>query len=786
VVGNNGQGIAEMLRQRVGYERFLRPTGYYHRRMTTYAGEIGAHRRRVEDPRLVQGRGSYLDDFRLPGTVDVAFVRSPYAHARVRSIDLGAARAAPGVLTVWSGEQVATVPRVPNRATVQDLKLSPLPPLAQDLVPFVGYPVAAVVASDRRLACDAADLVEVDYEPLPALSSAERAAESDAPLIYPAFGTNVAYRITNGSNPDQLDAAFARAEHTRSLRLVHSRVAAIPLEPRGILAHHDRAADHLTVWRSTQSPFLTRSLLAAVLRRPEDSIRVIAPDVGGAFGAKSALYPDELAVVLLALEVDAPVRWVSTRSEDFVLTGQGRDQVNLVDVAFSRDGHIEALRVRCIHNVGGVVMHPMATPPRRVVDYSTGAYRIPLCRVEAIGVYTNTTPTGPYRGAGRPEAAFLVERAIEEVARTLGLDPIEVRRRNFIRPDQFPYTTALGSTYDSGNYERALDRALELIGDDDRPADRTDGRLRGVGIATTIEVSAQGQEFGSVEVEHDGSVIARTGSSSHGQGHETSFAQVVAAQLGVPFERVRVLHGDTAETPSGGGTGGSRSMALGGSGLVTAAEELKRRAVDVAAGLLEVSAADLVYADGGVQVVGVPERRLTLAEIAGGDGLRADSMFKPTGDAVSSGTVIAVVEIDRETGHVHLERLVAVDDCGTVVNPLIVDGQIAGGLAQGIAEALYERVVFADDGQLLSGSLLEYAVPTAKMLPTFELDLVGTASPNNPLGAKGVGESGCVAAPPAIVNAVLNALAPLGIDTLEMPITSERVWRAIRAGQGRP
>ena len=429
-------------------------------------------------------------------------------------------------------------------------------------------------------------------------------------------------------------------------------------------------------------------------------------------------------------------------------------------------------------------------PPARTTSMRIAA--------KASGVYTTTSPTGPYRGAGRPEAAFVAERTVEEVGRALGLDPVEVRRRNFIRPDQFPYTNGAGTVYDSGDYERVLNRALKLVDYAGlrekqrhmRADAHGEGRplpLFGIGVATTVEVSGQGQEFGSIEVEPGGGIAARTGSSSHGQGHETSFAQVVADTLGVPFDSVRILHGDTRETPTGGGTGGSRSLVVGGSALATSAEEIKKQAIQIASGLLEVSADDLAYANGSVHVVGVPDRRLSLGEIAraNADGLRHADSFVSPGDAVPFGATVAVVNIDRDTGRVRLERLVAVDDCGTVVNPLIVDGQVSGGLAQGVAEALYERVIFDDDGQLITGSLLEYPVPTAEMLPDWELDLVETPSPNNPLGAKGIGESGCVSGPPAVVNAVLDALAPLGFDPLkmplDMPLTSEKVWRVIRA-----
>jgi carbon-monoxide dehydrogenase large subunit len=761
--------------------------------------EVGAHRKRVEDPRLLRGQGQYVEDLSLPGTLEVAFVRSNYPHARIRGVNLDEARLAPGVVAAWSGDNARDLPRVPIRLTMPELNVSPLPPLALDTVTLVGYPVAAVVATDRKLARDAADLVEVDYEPLEPVTSAEQALKPESLVLFPELGTNVGYHIVKEGG--DVETTFARAEHTLSLRLTHPRLAAVPMEPRAVLASFDRDTDRLTVWRSTQSPFLTRASLAAVLGRSQDTIRVIAPDVGGAFGAKSALYPDELTAILMSVELGRPVRWVSTRMEDLQLTLQGRDQVNLVDVAYASDGTLQGLKVRCIHNLGGVLVHPMAAPPLRVADYGTGAYRTTAYRAEGFGVYTTTSPTGPYRGAGRPEAAMIAERSIEAVAGALKRDPIDLRRQNFIQPDQFPYTTPVGSIYDSGQYEQVLDRALELADYAQTREHQHQLRLAaeqagqpvpliGIGVATTIEVSAQGQEYGSIEIAPDGAVVAHTGSSSHGQGHETSFAQVVADQLGVAVENVRIMHGDTETTPSGGGTGGSRSMALGGSALAKTATTLKERALQVAAGQLEVSVEDLVFTRGGVEVVGAPDRRLELSAIAAAtpDRLRTAENFESDAGAmvgaVPFGVAIAMVRVDRDTGHVEIERLVAVDDCGTVVNPLIVHGQVAGGLAQGIGEALYEQVVFGEAGELLTSSLMDYAVPKASMLPNFELDLIQTPSPNNPLGAKGIGEAGCVTAPPAIIHAVLDALRPLGVSTLEMPLTSERVWRAINSAQG--
>jgi carbon-monoxide dehydrogenase large subunit len=423
--------------------------------------EVGSYRKRVEDPRLLRGEGQYVDDLRLDGVAEVAFLRSAYAHARIAHIDVEAARHAPGVLLVWTGDDVRNLPRIPSNARgVNQHHLSPLPPIAGETVSMAGYPVAAVLATDRHLARDAVDLIEVEYDPLQTITTAEDALAPEAPLLFEEFGTNLVYTVTRGSQ--DVASRLADGERRLQLRLQHSRLAQVPMEPRAIAATYDRAADRLTVWRSTQSPFATRAALSVVLGRPEDTIRVIAPDVGGAFGAKSNLYPDELATVVLAMRVDRPVRWVSTRGEDLLFTLQGRDQVNLVDAAFTDDGEITALDVRCIHNVGGVQMHPVATPPMRVVDYATGAYRIPAYHAEGLGVLTTTSPTGPYRGAGRPEAAFVAERTVEEIGRTLGLDPVEVRRRNFITPDDFPYKNGAGAVYDSGNYERAVNHALEL------------------------------------------------------------------------------------------------------------------------------------------------------------------------------------------------------------------------------------------------------------------------------------------------------------------------------------
>ncbi|MFN8634861.1 MAG: xanthine dehydrogenase family protein molybdopterin-binding subunit [Chloroflexota bacterium] len=754
--------------------------------------EIGAYRKRVEDPRLVRGEGQYVDDLRLPGLLEIVFVRSDYAHATIKSVDLSAALAAPGVHAAWDGERVKEYARMRNNIAIEDKHVSPLPLLAHGKVTMAGYPVVAVAAESKYLARDAAALVEIDYEPLPVVTKPEAALEPDAPILWPELGSNVAYHFVREGG--DVEGVFANAEHTLSLRLQHSRLAQVPMEPRGIVASYDREADLLTVWRSTQSPFGTRGTIAQVLDRPASTIRVIAPDVGGGFGAKGGLYPDEMLVVAMAIELGRPVRWMSTRMEDLLFTMQGRDQLNLVDVAYTGEGVMTGLKVKTIHPVGGVLLTHGAAPPLRVRDFASGAYRFQAHRAEAYGVYTNTGPTGPYRGAGRPEAAYIAEQAVEAVGKALGLDPVEVRRRNFIQPEQFPYKTPIGSVYDSGDYELATSRALELAGYErmrqEQEAARARGEIVGIGVATTIEVSAQGSEYGSVEIEADGTIVAKTGSSSHGQGHETSFAQVVADRLGVPFKRVKILHGDTATMPRGGGTGGSRSLVVGGSALSKASDAVIEKAVRVASAMLEVSADDLVFVRGGVHVRGAPEQRLELAEIAaaakegvglpeGESGLKDESDFSAEVSAIPFAATVVKVSIDRDTGRATIDRMVVVDDIGTVVNPLIVYGQIAGGVTQGIAESLYEHLEWDEDGQPLTATLQDYAVPTAHMVPRYELAMTVTKSPYNPIGAKGVGESGCVSAPPAITNAVMDALSPLGITKLGMPFTSEKLWRAI-------
>ena len=763
--------------------------------------EVGAPRKRIEDRPLVQGLGRYVDDLRPVGLAHIALVRSPYAAARIASIDAAEAAAQPGVLTVATADDpdVRDVPDLPVNETVPGLRAAPHGPLARGWVRAVGEPVAAVVAESRYAAADAAALVMVDYEPLEAVGHVEEALAPGAPLVQRAggFEDNVAFRqVREGGD---VAGAFARPDHVIKLRFAHSRLAAVPIETRGVLASWDEVREELTMWTSTQAPYWVRSAVARALDLPETAVRVIAPEVGGAFGSKAAPYREEVLAAILARRLGRPVKWIATRSEEFLTSQQSREEVDDVEAAVDKDGRVLGLRVRNFGNVGAYLQLNAALPPVRAGLFSSGCYDIRAVRHEVVGVFTNTTPTGPYRGAGRPEAAFIAERVMDEAALLCGLDPAEIRRRNFIRSEQFPYRTALGQTYDSGDYEKALALALRLADYDglrrQQAAARARGELFGVGLCCYVELAGvMGWESGEIRVERDGRLTIYTGSIPHGQAHETVWAQVAADELGVPFESIRVRHGDTAVGPPGIGSFGGRSAMLAGGAIVRAAERVRDKAVRIAAHLLESSAADLEYRDGEVAVRGAPEQAVDLAEIAraayGGrlppeiePGFEATAFFQPPHEGFSFGAYVAAVRIEPETGHVRVERLVAVDDCGTQLNPMVVEGQVHGSLAQGLGQALLERVVHDADGTLLTGSLLDYAAPRAPDVPSWVTGHTVTPSPLQPLGAKGVGEAGTIGVPPAIVNAALDALRPLSVRHIDMPLTDERVWSAIRAAK---
>lgn len=763
----------------------------------TTNGLIGASHPRVEDGPLLIGAGHYVDDFQLPGTLHMALLRSPHPHARIVSLDTSAARALPGVEAVITGDDLPESLAIRAPVMTPGMKTPPHPVLARGVVHAVGVPIVAVVAQSQAVAQDAVDLIQVDYEPLPSVANAEEAMAPGAPLAREELDTNICYTISKEGG--EVDAAFASAEHITRLHIVSPRQVAVSMEPRGVLASPDPMGQGLTVWISSQGPHRVRADLAGVLGYPENRIRMIAPDVGGGFGSKGPLYREDVLVSHLALQLGRPVKWVATRREDFVTTIQGRDHAISSELALKRDGTMLGLKVRVVANCGAYLQSSTAGPPQRMLNMAPGCYQLRNVRVEIVAVFTNTTTTGPYRGAGRPESVLNIERLVDQAARELGIDRLDMRRKNFIQPDQFPYRTAVGAEYDSGDYEKALDEALKLSKYDElmrqRDERRTRGELVGVGISTFVEPSGgAGFESGTVRVERTGEITVLTGSSSHGQGHETSFAQVAAEKLRIGMEHVVIRHGDTLAVQQGVGTFGSRSMVMGGGSLSLAADKVIAKAKRIAANLLEASADDVVQVDDGFGVAGVPDKKVNWRAVAGaaysgrvpaGDepGLQETAFFDPKREAWGFGSHVAMVSIDKETGTPTIEKLVLVDDCGVIVNPMIVEAQVHGGVAQGLGEAFREQMRFDEDGQVLTGSLVDYAIPRASDMPELILGETVTPNPFNPLGVKGVGEAGTNGAPPAVANAIMDALAPLGIQHIDMPYTPPKLWDAIRQAE---
>lgn len=764
---------------------------------------LGARIKRREDPRLITGKAIYVDDLNFAGMVHVAIVRSPHAHAKVHHIDTAAARRAPGVVAVWTGEDVkARCGPLPLGPRIKDMKAPKRFPLVIDgIVRHVGDPVAAVAATSLEVARDAADLVEVEYEPLPSVQDPEAAMKPHAPVLHPDLGTNVCFRTTYGGG--NVEEAFAGADVVVKTRVVQQRLIPAAMETRGVVAQYK--GGELTVWTSTQIPHVVKTALAETVKLPEHEIHVIAPEVGGGFGSKLDVYGEEGLVAALALALDRPVKWIESRRENFLATVHGRGQIDDVELAARRDGTVVGLRVRAIADMGAYCQLLTPGVPTNTGLMCCGCYRIPNVHAEVIGVFTNRTPTDAYRGAGRPEATFLIERAMDLLAAELKLDPVEVRRRNFIPSDAFPYTTPTGAVYDSGNYERALDKALEHANyralREEQAKLRRQGRYLGIGVATYVEITGLGAagglsggnwESATVRVEPTGKVTVLTGTSPHGQGEETTFAQIVSDRLGVPVEDVVVLHGDTRAVPHGVGTFGSRTTPVGGSAVYVAADKVKDKAVQIAAHLLEAAPEDISTDGARFSVRGSPDRSVEFKDVARmaykafklpagmEPGLDVTHFFAPKERVFPFGTHLCVVEIDPDTGGVRFHRYVAVDDCGTILNPLLVAGQIHGGIVQGLSQAIYEGVTYDDEGQLLTGTFAEYAVPKATAVPAFELDHTVTPSPHNPLGAKGVGEAGTIGATPAVVNAILDALSPFGVKHLAMPITPLKVWEAVK------
>jgi aerobic carbon-monoxide dehydrogenase large subunit len=757
---------------------------------------IGRSMRRREDRALLMGAGRYTDDLVLPGLLHVALLRSPYAHARIRALDTAGARQAPGVAAVVTGADVRELGHMPSNRVVPGMKVPPHPLLAEGTVVSVGDAVAAAVADSPYHARDAVELVEVDYEPLGPVPDGETALAAGAPVVHAALPGNLSF--THRWRAGDPDAAFAGAPHAGRVRVRQPRVAAICMEPRAILAWLDPASDELRIWMSTQTPFRARAEIAAVTRYPESRIRVIAPEVGGGFGVKGSPYREDALVAWLALRLGRPVKWIATRGEDVLTTNHGRGAEAEGALAVDADGRVRGLRARVVFPLGGRFAVSGAGPAWNSGRTMPGPYAIPAVDIEIAGAVTTTSPTGAYRGAGRPEGTFMIERLMDEAAHAAGLDPVEIRRKNLVPADAFPYKTATAVVYDSGRYAEALDKCLELSGyAKERERQRTmraRGEVMGVGVVVYVEPAAVGWESGSVRVERTGAVTLVTGSSAHGQGHETTWAQIVADALGVRPEDVVVRHGDTGSAPQGFGTFGSRSTALGGSAAFRAAEEVREKGRRIAAHLLEAAVADVTPAAGGFQVVGAPARCTTWTQVAAfahgsarlgpGDtpGLEATCFFQAAAEAWSFGAAVAAVEIDRDTGAVTLARCTWVDDAGVIVNPLLAEGQLHGGYAQGAGQALLEALVYDSAGQLATGTLMDYAVPRVGDFPEPVIGKMVTPSPHNPLGAKGLGEAGCIVMPPVIVNAVVDALRPFGVSNLDMPLTSAKIWDAMRRG----
>ncbi|MQA17131.1 MAG: molybdopterin-dependent oxidoreductase [Pseudonocardiaceae bacterium] len=750
---------------------------------------IGTEVRRVEDPDLLRGASTFVGNLQVDGLLHLAFVRSPLAHATITSIDAGAALAAPGVVAVYTAHDL----RIPRHHIFFALNdTCKRPPLAEGKVRFAGDAVAVVVAESAADAADAVELVDIDYDPLPAVTDSEDALADGAPLQFEELGSNLAAgaREPDGSDP------LAGADVVVRARMENQRVAVVPMEGNAIavVPGPEGAEDELTVHVSTQMPHLLRDLAAGLFELDPQRLRVVSPHVGGGFGGKAGIAPEHTVAIAAARVLDRPVSWVETRSENMVGMPHGRSQVHYVELGLRRDGAIVGLRIRVVGDAGAYAGFGgvLAMGPTRMM--AQGVYRVPALGFDVAVALTNTTPIGAFRGAGRPEAAAMLERIMDMGAAAVDMDPAEIRRRNFIRPEQFPFTTEVGTTYDSGDYAAALDEALRLAGYEELRADQArrrqagERRLLGVGLSTYVEVTGgggPGAEFGAVTVHDDGTATARVGTSAHGQGHATSFAMLVADSLGIDLDAVRFVQSDTAAIPTGGGTGGSRSLQLGGNAVRAAAGEVLSQARELAASLLEADIDDIVAADGRVGVAGVPDRSFGWAELAAiaerdGSPLAAELDFNQEASTFPFGAHVAVVEVDVDTGHVTPLRHIAVDDCGRVLNPLLVSGQQHGGAAQGIAQALWEQISYDPEGTPLSATLADYAMPSAADLCSFEVASTQTPTLLNPLGAKGIGESATVGSTPAVQNAVVDALSHLGVRHLDLPCTPQRVWRAIR------
>ena len=777
----------------------------------TPSAAFGASIKRREDPRLITGRGTYVDDIKMGGMLHMALVRSPYAHANITSIDTSAASAADGVVAVLTGEDIGEEIGLPCGWVVPDTIEVPHPPLAVGKVRCVGDAVVAVIAESAAAAADAAELVDVEYDVLPAAVNAELATHDGAPQVHDDAPNNIGFEWEVGGG--DMEAAASGAEVRVSERIVNQRLIPNPMEGRAVVADFNPGTNQVTVWTSSQIPHLVRLLLALVTGHPEHQIRVVAPDVGGGFGCKLYLYAEEVIAFVAAKQLARPIKWTEERQENYLATTHGRDHIGDWEIMGNSDGTITGIQGTIYANMGAYLSTFAPAIPTYLFGLMlVGPYNIANVQCKVIGVFTNTTPVDAYRGAGRPEATYVVERMLDRFAAEIGMDPAEVRRKNLIAPFEDGHEVATGVIYDSGDYENALDLALSMIGYDDfrkeQEEARQQGRYIGVGLSTYVEIcgmapSAVAYSLGAragvwesslVRVHPTGKVTVYSGSSGHGQGHETTFAQLAASELGVPVEDVEVVESDTAQVQQGTGTFGSRSAVVGGTAIHMSVEKIKDKAKKIAAHMLEASPEDVVYEDGQLFVQGAPAEAKSFQEVALAaywydglpeglePGLEATSIYDPQNFTWPFGTHICAVEVDPDTGDVEVLRYVAVDDVGNVINPMIVDGMVHGGVAQGIGQALWEEGVYDDDGQLITGSMLDYAVPQAASLPSFETARTVTPSPTNPLGVKGAGETGTIAASPAVINAVVDALSPFGVTHIDMPAKAEKVWRLINQG----
>ena len=770
--------------------------------MTQTETFVGKRVRRREDPRLITGTATYVEDIQMPGMHYAVIVRSPHAAARIRSIKTKQAEAAPGVVAVYTGKDTERVGPVPCGASLPGLRVPHHHVLATDRVYFVGHPVAVVVATDRYLARDAADLVEVDYDVLPAVADPEKALAKGAPAVHPEWPDNTAF--TFHQEGGDVDKAFAEADLVVKQRMTSQRLIPMALETRGVVAEWRGADRQLNLYTSTQIPHLVRTLVAQMLSLEENRMRVVTPEVGGGFGSKLNVYAEEALMGFVAMKINKPVKWIESRRENFLCTIHGRGHVDYYEVAAKRDGTILGIKLKIIQDLGAY--HQLLTPaiPTLSVLMMPGLYKTKNVRADIVGVFTNCMPTDAYRGAGRPEATHGIERMVDLLADELKMDPAEIRLKNFVGKDEFPYATATGLMYDSGDYAAPLKKALEIVGyqklRQEQIEARKQGKWMGIGISTYGEICAIGPspatpaggwESATVKIEPSGKVTVMTGACPHGQGEETTFAQITADELGVGLDDVLVIRGDTAIVQYGIGTFGSRATAIGGTALYFALQDLKAKIKKFGAMLLESE--DVTFSAGQVTCNRTGKSK-SLQEIAGASyralklppetepGLLATRFWEPPNFTFPFGAHIVVSDIDGETGQIKIRRYIAVDDCGNMINPLLVDGQVHGGVAQGLGQALWEQVVYDDNGQLVTGELMDYAVPRAHMMPWIENDHTTTPSPVNPLGVKGVGEAGTIGCSPAVVNSVVDALSPLGVRHIDMPLTPEKIWKLIAGG----